>query len=66
MSIFNYLELQPLEPTEDGTVSELDTYDQDETIDLNEDIDEKTLDQVWDRVLKDFHEDPDKLNFSKE
>lgn len=66
MSIFNYLQLQPVEPTEDGTVSELDTYDEDETIDLSGDIDEQALDAAWDKVIDDFDKDPEKLNFSKD
>lgn len=53
MSILNYLQLQPVEPTDDGTVSPLDAYDQDETIDLTNDIDEKVLDESWDRILSD-------------
>ena len=66
MSIFNYLELQPVEPNDDGQVSDLDTYDQDEVINLQEDIDELTLENGWDQVIKDLQEDPDKLSFSEE
>lgn len=66
MSIFNYLKLQPVEQTEDGTVSELDTYDEDEVIDLQEDIDEKTLDAAWKKIIDDLEEDPDKIKFSEE
>jgi hypothetical protein len=53
MSIFKYLQLQPVDPQDDGTTSPLDEYDQDETIDLKHDIDEQTLDASWDRILKD-------------
>ncbi len=36
MSLFQYLQLQPIEePLDDGTPSELDTYLQDDTIDLS-------------------------------
>jgi len=65
MSILNYLQLQPVEPTDDGTISPLDEYEQDETIDLNADIDESVLDQAWDMVLND-QDDADKLIFSEE
>jgi len=66
MSILNYLQLQPLEPTDDGTISPLDVYDQDETIDLNDDGYESGLAQAWDRVLGDAEQDADKLTFSEE
>jgi len=65
MSILNYLQLQPVDPTTDGTISPLDAYEQDETIDLNADIDESVLDQAWDMVLND-QDDADKLIFSEE
>lgn len=64
MSIYKYLQLQPVEPTDDGTVSPLDDYAQDETIDLTRDPSEQELDAAWDRLLEDFKNDPDKLNFS--
>jgi len=66
MSIFQYLQLQPVDPKDDGTVSDLDTYDQDETIDLNEDIDEQTLESEWQKVIEDLETDPDKIDFSNE
>lgn len=64
MSIYNYLQLQPVDPQDDGTVSDLDEYAQDETIDLENDIDERTLDEAWNRIEADFKSDPEKLNFS--
>jgi hypothetical protein len=65
MSIYKYLQLQPVDPQDDGTTSALDEYDQDETIDLNSDIDEQTLDAAWNRIEEDFKSDPEKLNFSE-
>jgi hypothetical protein len=65
MSIYKYLQLQPVDPQDDGTTSTLDEYDQDETIDLNSDIDEQTLDAAWNRIEEDFKADPEKLNFSE-
>ena len=67
MSILNYLQLQPVEPPasdDDDTVSPLDEYEHDETIDLDADIDESVLDQEWEAVINDLKEDPDKLTFS--
>jgi hypothetical protein len=66
MSILTYLQLQPVEPTDDGTISPLDEYEQDETLDLSADIDESVLDQAWDLVLNDSQSDPDKITFSEE
>lgn len=66
MSIFNYLQLQPVDPKDDGTVSDLDQYDQDETIDLSADIDEQVLEATWERVIEDLDHDPNKLTFSDE
>jgi len=64
MSIYNYLQLQPVDPQDDGTTSDLDEYAQDETIDLTQDIDEQALDEAWNRITEDFKSDPEKLNFS--
>jgi len=66
MSILSFLQLQPVEPSDDGTISPLDDYMQDEIIDLNSDIDESTLAQEWDTVINDLKEDPEKLTFSEE
>ncbi len=62
MSIYNYLQLQPVDPQDDGTTSDLDQYAQDEAFDLNSDIDEQELDTAWDQVIKDLEKDP--LSFS--
>lgn len=64
MSIYKYLQLQPVDPQDDGTVSDLDEYVQDETIDLTHDIDEQALDEAWEKIEQDFKSDPDKLNYS--
>ena len=66
MSILNYLQLQPVEPTDDGTISPLDAYEQDETIDLNDYGYESGLAQAWDTVLAEDEQDSDKLTFSEE
>ena len=66
MSILNFLQLQPVDPTDDGTVSPLDDYQHDDVINLDEEIDEAVLDQEWEAVLNDLKEDPEKLTFSKD
>ena len=48
MSLFQYLQLQPIDPQDDGSVSELDEYEQDE--------DGATLLQEWEQITKDLHE----------
>jgi len=64
MSIYTYLQLQPVDPQDDGTVSDLDEYQADESIDLQDDIDEQTLDAAWDKIVNDLHNDPEPLNFA--
>ena len=69
MSILQFLQLQPVEPPtsdDDDTISPLDEYEHDETIDLNEELDEYVLDQEWDAVINDLKTDPEKLTFSEE
>jgi hypothetical protein len=55
MSLFQYLELQPIEPQEDGTVSDLDKYDEDEVIDLTQDEDGKVLAHEWEKIIEALH-----------
>ncbi|OJU87946.1 hypothetical protein BGO17_03090 [Candidatus Saccharibacteria bacterium 49-20] len=55
MSLFQYLQLQPIDPQDDGSVSELDTYEQDEVIDLTQDEDGAALLQEWEEITKDLH-----------
>ena len=66
LTILKYLKLQPVEPTDDGTLSPLDTYEEDETLDLDHDVDGSVLTEEWDSVIKDLKQDPDKITFSKE
>lgn len=63
MSIFNFLQLQPVEPTNDGSISELDQYEHDETIDLTNDITEQELEENFANLLRD---DADQIVFSQE
>ncbi len=55
MSLFPYLQLQPIDPQDDGTVSDLDKYEEDETIDLTADNDGEMLEQAWEQITKDLH-----------
>jgi len=55
MSLFQYLQLQPIDPQDDGTISDLDQYDEDEVIDLTQDEDGATLLSEWEAIEKDLH-----------
>ena len=56
MSVFQYLQLQTIDPQDYGTVSELDQYEQDETIDLSEEVEGAEIMRAWDILEKDMHE----------
>lgn len=53
-----YLQLQPVEPTDDNTTSPLDDYTHDETIDLTNDPDGATLTASWDTILNEIESEP--------
>lgn len=55
MSLYSYLQLQPIDPQDDGTISDLDQYAEDETIDLSQDEDGETLMQEWEAISRDMH-----------
>jgi hypothetical protein len=56
MSLYPYLQLQPIDPQDDGTVSDLDKYEEDEIIDLENDPDGEYLADAWEKITKDLHE----------
>ena len=62
MSLFNYLQFQKIDESSD------DVFDanrkQDESISLDEQIDENSLEQFWDKVVSDIHDDPEWFRFS--
>lgn len=59
MSLFQYLQLQPIDPQEDGTVSELDQYAEDEVIDLSQDEDGAALLREWTEITEALHDPND-------
>ena len=59
MSLFQYLKLQPVEPTDDGSVSDLDNYAQDDTIDLSHDEDGEVLAREWEEITDSMHQKQD-------
>lgn len=55
MSVFHYLQLQTVDPQDDGTVSDLDMFEQDDVIDLTQEADGEELGRIWDDINKDIH-----------
>ena len=55
MSLYQYIQRQPIDPQDDGSVSELDTYEHDEVIDLTQDKDGAARLQEWEEITKDLH-----------
>lgn len=67
MSVLQYLQLQPVEPNDDGTSdSPLDaSYNPAaDDITLEERPDEAQLETFWNDVVDDIHKDPDWFTFS--
>lgn len=60
MSLYQYLVPQPVEPKEDGTISELDAYTEDEVIDLSHDEDGEVLAHEWDEITTALHAHDDR------
>ncbi len=67
MSILKYLQLQPVDPKNDGTDdSDLDQYDQDETISLKDNLNGEELDREWTTIVNDLEKDPSWFKFDDE
>ena len=65
MSLLNYLQFQPIDPSSDR--DEITPEHQIvQEIDLNEQIDEGQLEQFWNQVEQDIEQDPEWFNFSNE
>ncbi len=60
MSLLNYLQPQKIDEMSDEFYDGRMTDDQ---IELNEQIDEDSLEQFWDKVVDDIHKDPSWFNF---
>ena len=56
MSLFPYLQLQTIDPQDDGTISDLDRYEEDETFDLNNDTDGETIERKLDEMISGLHD----------
>ena len=60
MSLFPFLQLQPVEP--DDTHSRLDEFERDE-ITLDDSIDGEALERSWSGIVKDIESDPEWQSF---
>lgn len=60
MPELQFLQLQPVEPNDDGTsTSPLDDYQHDDPIDLSQDVDGDSLVSSWDMILNELEREPD-------
>lgn len=67
MPLFQYLKLQPLEADENGiSTSDLDTYSEDEVIDLENEYDAVPLDVQWSEMLTNIHDNGDVITFAED
>ncbi len=64
MSELNYLQFQPIDPAGDD-ISDAHSK-KDDDITLNEQINEDELDNYWDQVVADIHQDPEWFTFADE
>lgn len=65
MSLLNYLQFQPIDPDSDKDEINED-HQLHQEIDLKDDIDEANLEDFWNKVVADIHNDPEWFNFSDE
>jgi len=66
MNFINKLELQPEDLNSDNiNLDKLPSHKNDDIFDLKEQIDENELDNFWDEVEKDIHNDPEWFTFSE-
>ncbi|NTW61091.1 hypothetical protein HGB24_00140 [Candidatus Saccharibacteria bacterium] len=63
MSLLDYLQLQEIDSLPEEIES---SRTDDDEIELNDQVDELSLEAFWDKVVKDIHEDPDWFNFSND
>lgn len=62
MSLLNFLEFQPI----DQSSSIPDKHQSTDDISLDDPVDEASLEQFWDQVVRDIHEDPEWFSFDNE
>ncbi len=65
MSLLNYLQFQPIDPSSDNDEIPVE-HQQRRDIDLDEQLDEESLETFWSNVVDDIHDDPEWFTFSDE
>ena len=55
MSLFQYLEYQPIDPQYDVSIGELEQYPQEDNFDLTSDPDGDSLLHSWEEITSDMH-----------
>ncbi|NCQ53865.1 hypothetical protein COV88_01765 [Candidatus Saccharibacteria bacterium CG11_big_fil_rev_8_21_14_0_20_41_19] len=63
MSLLKYLQFQEIDSSSDDIP---DTHRQQDDILLDESVDEGSLEQFWEQVVQDIHDDPDWFTFADE
>ena len=63
MSELNHLVFQPIDDSNDDIPQD---HRQNDNIELNEQIDEDSLENYWDNVVNDIHQDPEWFTFADE
>ena len=63
MSVLNYLQFQEIDPLGDDIP---DCHRQQDDIILDEPFDEGSLENFWDKVVQDIHNDPEWFSFADE
>lgn len=64
MSLLNHLQFQPIDSSMDDIPDE--HRPQDDEITLDSQIDDDSLENYWEKVVGDIHEDPDWFQFADE
>lgn len=63
MSLLNYLQFQEIDQSDEAIPAEHRTQDD---IELDEPVDEASLETFWDDVVKDIHDDPNWFSFDND
>jgi hypothetical protein len=64
MSLLNYLQFQKIDESYDNDVP--DEHKTPDDIRLDEPLDEGSLENFWEKVVQDIHEDPEWFSFNND
>lgn len=63
MSLLDYLQFQEIDDESSDDIADEHRF-HDDDIELDEQVDEESLDEFWDKVVRDIHEDPEWFTFA--